>query len=229
MYTDMTSGTLVLHQITPVIRCLFGTYELDENIHVGQEARFYDSEERGLVQWHDITRNMLELAAALDLDVLQTSFTTDQTQERPCANSVLRVLDRHFNADSFSRTEHYRALLDNAHLEYEPELRDLFEIAAHWNDGHGLQTVTSTMIGCSDSETDAQNIFISERMQFEMHSCSAIHLAQALDTALVEQDLSHAATHLQHHLDRLTGGIYDLATRGDLLRQLGHQLLTSAQ
>lgn len=98
MYTEMTSGTLILHQITPVIRCLFGAYELDENVGVGQEVHFYDSEERGLVQWHDITHSMLELTATLGLDVLQVPSTSEKVQERPCANSVLRMLDSHITS-----------------------------------------------------------------------------------------------------------------------------------
>jgi hypothetical protein len=228
MYTEMTCGTLFLHQITPVIRCLFGAYELDvdENVNAGQEVWFYDSEERGLVQWPDVTRNMLELAATLGL---QESCTSEKAQEHSCANSVLRMLDRHFNADSFSRTAHYRALLDNESLEYEPELRDLFEIAAHWNDGHGLQAMTCTMIWCSDGQTDAQSIFVSERMQCEMHSCNTIHLAQELDAALIAQDLNHAVTHLRQYIDSMTRGIGNSAMREDLLKQLGHQLLASVQ
>lgn len=226
MYTEMTSGTLILHQITPVIRCLFGVYELDENVGIGQEVHFHDSEERGLVQWSDIARNMLELAATLGL---QESCTSEKAQECPSVHSVLRMLDRHFKAEGLSGTAHYRALLDKEYLEYEPGLRDLFEIAAHWNDGHGLQAITCTMIWCSNGQTDAQSIFISERMKFEMHSCNAMNLAQELDTALVGQDLNLAVTHLRQHIDNLTSGIGNSAMREDLLQQLGHQLLTSAQ
>lgn len=134
-YYDAT-GVLVLDRITPVITALFGGFNLDETYPGDGETYIARTSEGSDPQWDDIRDNLVELAYQLG-----RPFPED---EEPSIQSYLRLLAKHFSAESDPQLDH---LLRAHRFEDGAELDTLFVVARCFDDGHGLRAIRFEDVG----------------------------------------------------------------------------------
>ena len=171
-YYDAT-GVLVLDRITPVITALFGGFNLDETYPGDGETYIARTSEGSDPQWDDIRDNLVELAYQLG-----RPFPED---EEPSIQSYLRLLAKHFSAES------------------DPQLDHLLR-AHRFEDGHGLRAIRFEGCWHSDRprlfEFGGNGMFISRDVTVYSSSTRALELGQDLHKAIQAGDLDEAAARI---------------------------------
>src|SRR5471032_878250 len=88
-YYDMT-GVLVLNKVTPVIKALFGPFNLDETYPSNGQAYIANISESSNCSWDAVLENLQDLTAELDLAL------PDDAEDNVAEH--LRLLAVHFSA-----------------------------------------------------------------------------------------------------------------------------------
>ncbi|RMX06808.1 hypothetical protein D8I35_09945 [Corticibacter populi] len=220
-YYDAT-GVLVLDRVTPVIRALFGGFNLDETYPGDGKVYIARISESNDPQWDDLLETLTDLAEQLDL----ASQATDD--EPPTVASVLRALSRHFGTDN---SEALNQLIDNDPFDGPADLDALFLIATHFDDGHNL--VELHMQGCWHCskprlfEFGGDGCFLSRELSLFSASEHVLYLGVDLRKALLANDIQTSATQIAQETLDLLCAISDDQLRKQLHRRVIWHLIES--
>jgi hypothetical protein len=129
-YHGMT-GVLFLGKATPVIKALFGVFELDENYPGNGQAYIANISESSNCSWNSVLKNLEKLAEELGLDLRD-----ELGESAESVGEVLTVLAGHFEV---TQNETFESLFDRSHFDGDADLYSLFTIAKAFDDGHGLK------------------------------------------------------------------------------------------
>jgi len=223
-YSDMT-GVLVLDKVTPVIKALFGPFDLDETYPGNGQAYIASISESSNNSWDSVLENLQGLTEELGLALPEDA--DDDVVEH------LHVLAAHFGCVD---NESLRLIIEHGDFDDYADLDTLFEIAKAFNDGHGLKAYkTETSWHCSKPrlfEFGGCGDFRGSHVTTGGSSSGIVTLGEDLEAALSANDTSKAADILFNKVTGILGGVFDesarLAIRNRLAGLLAEQKATSA-
>lgn len=212
-YYDCT-GVLVLGKVTPVIEALFGAFNLKESESGNGEVSFAKISESDDLTWDDLLDNFEELIEQLALPGPDVGFDT--------VGEYLDILANHFGA---AEDKFILDLIGKLDFEDNPDLATLFAIAARFDDGHGIKAMK--LEGCWHS--DRHSLFAfggdgeyhSQNFRYSVSSSRARELGEAVDAALVDNDLDTAASRLMNEVEGMLKSVTDETIRDQLTAKLG--------
>jgi hypothetical protein len=218
-YFDMT-GVLVLDKVTPVIKALFGPFELDETYPGNGLAYIANISETTNGSWECVLENLQELVETLDLSL--PSEVEDNVAEN------LHVLARHFGADQH---EELSNLIEHSDFENDADLDSLFTIAHAFNDGHGLKAYKAEASWhCSKPrlfEFGGAGDFAGLHVSVSSSSQQIVQLGEELEAALAASDIDKAAEILLKRfggIGNLLAGIHAESVRAAVRLKLSELL-----
>lgn len=215
-YYDMT-GVLVLKEVTPVIKALFGVFELDGNYPGNGQAYIAYISESTSSQWDSVLENLVELAEELGLSLLD--------DEDESVEACLERLAEHFGA---SGNEQLVNLIENGDFDNEACVDDLFMIAKAFDDGHGLTAFkTESSWHCSKPrlfEFGGAGNFTGSHVSVEGSSNQICDLGESIEKALSGGDIGEVANILHKQIGGYLAGIYDSSKR-DMVKTMLCSLL----
>jgi len=201
------TGELVLEEVTPIIKALFGSFEviwngLDEDANT---ASISFSTHSHYPNWGSIHERLKNLASSMKLSLPDGSDGS--------LLEYLYLFIAHFKQDDDPFFEN----IDNCDFDDTPSLEILFNLAIRFDDGHGLKYIEfeESWYGSKLRHGDfgGGGTFISRDVTFNMNSHEAAHFAQPLSTALSSGNLEQATTHLLSEVNWLLGTIRDTDIR----------------
>ncbi len=204
-YYDMT-GVLILDKVTPVIKALFGAFDLDEKYPGNGLAYIADISETTCCSWGSVLDEVKELVKALGLHVSE-----DQADGM---EAHLEVLSTHFGTDD---NEELHNLIERQSFEDGADLCALFVIAQAFNDGHGLKAFkTESSWHCSRPrlfEFGGFGEFTGSNVTVTGSSSDVVSLGENLEATLSAGNTDGAAKLIGKTVASLLAGIYDEAAR----------------
>lgn len=222
-YSDMT-GVLVLDKVTPVIKALFGVFELDENYPGNGQAYIACISESSSCSWASVLENLQELAEDLGLNL-----EDDEGNEAQDMDEVLHVLSRHFKAEY---NVDLANLIERSSFEDDADLDSLFTIAKAFGDGHGLKSYkTETAWHCSKPrlfEFGGAGEFTGSHVAVSGSSTQVTQLGEELEAAVASGDTDKAAEVLRKKVGSILAGVYDEAAREAIRSKLSELLNTES-
>jgi len=216
-YYDAT-GILVLTTVTPVIAALFGAFKLDATYPGDGQAYIAKIAEDNDPSWEDTQDSVCELAATLGLKLSEG--------QEGILEDWLYLLATHFGAD---RSEVLGNLIERNDFEGDADLGTLFDIARHFDDGHGLKAMK--LEGCwhcskprlfefgGNGEYYGRNIFLCDS------STLAVSLGEEIDLALEAGDLDKGADCILKKINSMLAGVSETEVCEALRTKLGKALL----
>jgi len=211
-YYDCT-GALVLGKVTPVIKALFGAFNLKESDLGNGEFTIAKIAESDNLNWDDLLDNFDGLIAQLALTMPEHSCET--------VADYLRILAEHFGA---ANDEFIKDLIQQDNFEDDPSLGTLFALADRFDDGHGMTTMK--LEGCWHSDRPSLFAFggdgeyHSRNFRHSVSSTDARELGEAVDAALANNDLDAAATRIMKEVDSILKSVTDGQIRDHLTAKL---------
>lgn len=210
-YYDMT-GVLVLDKVTPVIKALFGVFELDENYPGNGEAYIACISESSSCSWDSVLENLHGLAVDLPGLVPENEQTVDD---------VLYVLADHFKAN---QNEELANLIEHSDFDGDAELDSLFTIARAFDDGHGLKAYKAEAAWrCSKSrlfEFGGSGDFSGTHFAVGWSSPQVLQFGEALEAALVAGNTNAAAETILERVGSFLAGIHAENARTEVRSKL---------
>lgn len=216
-YYDMT-GVLVLDKVTPVIKALFGVFELDENYPGDGQAYITNISESSSCSWDSVLENLQDLAEELGLELVDGAGKPAKTME-----DVLSVLAIHFNA---GQNEELEGLIERSNFDDgdDADLDSLFTIAKAFDDGHGLKAYkTEAAWHCSKPrlfEFGGCGDFTGSHVAVSGSSDQAVQMGEELESALAGGNMDEAAEVVRSKVGNILAGIYDEAARAQVRSKL---------
>ena len=215
-YYDMT-GVLVLDKVTPVIKALFGVFDLDENYPGNGQAYIANIAESSNCTWDSVLENLQDLAQKLGLKLVDEEGESAETVE-----DILSVLAEHFNA---SQNEELEGLMEHCEFsDCEADLDALFTIAKAFDDGHGLKAYkTEAAWYCSKPrlfEFGGCGVFNGSHVAVCGSSDQVVRLGETLEAALAAGDTDAASEIVRLKVGNLLAGIYSEASRAQVRSKL---------
>lgn len=195
-YYDAT-GVLVLHQVTPVIRALFGGFNLDETIPGDGMVYIASQSEECEPTWDDI-RDKLEALAA----------TFSPVESEMPIRELLYHLAQHFNVREDSAL---LKLIDECDFDNYADLATLFALALRFDDRHGLSAMK--IEGCWHSskprlfEFGGDGLYEGREYSYSVQSSEALELGATIDQAIQTGNLDAATDRLMQKIDHLLSGV----------------------
>lgn len=211
-YYDCT-GALVLGNVTPVIKALFGAFNLEAGEPGSGEVSIAKISESDSLTWDDLLDNFDELIAQLAIPVSDQPYQT--------VPDYLGILAKHFGAadDVF-----IKKLMQRDDFEDDPSLRTLFALADRFDDGHGMKAMK--LEGCWHSDRPSlfafggDGAYHSRNFRHSVSSSDARELGEAMDAALANDDLDAAAGRIMKEVDGILKSVTDARLRGELSAKL---------
>ena len=217
-YYDMT-GVLSLNKVTPVIKALFGPFELDETYPGNGSVYIANISESTSCSWDCVLDNLRELVEELGLSLPEDA--DDSVEEH------LNVLATHFGADGNTT---FANLIEMVDFEDDADLDTLFTIARALDDGHGLKSYkTETSWHCSKPrlfEFGGAGDFRGLNIAVGDSSDRVTAMGENLDDALTAGDIAKAAGILQKKVDGILNGVFDESKRANIRLKLCEFLAT---
>ncbi len=217
-YYDMT-GVLCLKEVTPIIKALFGGFNLDAAYPGNGEVYFCKITDSNSQSWDDVLEELESLAQTLGIEV-------EVEGDEPEADRLLHALAKHFGA---AENEVLQSLIEGSTFEDESDLDSLFVLAQAFNDGHGLKAIRYE--GCWREDKPRLWHFggngglISQAVSIDGSSSGLLRMADEIAAALEKHDLQAATSALEQHVRYLLGGLDADATRAALRHNLAKRLL----
>ena len=221
-YSD-TTGVLAFEgpvNATPVIRALFGAFELTPDVPGGKEAYIAKIADSSWTTWNAV-------AQAIEQEAENLSIRCPDPQVNPDDDDEIVVLLR-LLAARFNNVDAVNLFLEERDIgeDDDADLRDLFELATLFDDGHGLVSVcVETAWHCDKPklfEFGGAGEHYSRHLEAVTTSTNAIDLGQQVDQAMLEGRLDAAADSLAQHacltLDWIVEDDLRAATRSTLAR-----------
>lgn len=220
---DLT-GVLLLKQVTPVIKALFGGFNLDTSVATGiQDGQAYIAKTEGDCDpsWDNIREELLELTKTLKLPLDPVAMEDESIEE------ILSALAEHFgssgNVDLLNLLDHERT-----HFKDDAELEDLVTIAKAFDDGHGLKGILTEAAWTSNRprlfEFGGCGAYVGTHVQVYSNTSTAGLVGRPLDEALETGNLEAAVQVIYREFDDLLDGIRDEAVRAQVKARLGQRL-----
>jgi hypothetical protein len=233
-YEDVV-GVLKLKQVTPVIRALFGCYNLNETYPGNGEVYIARSTKAPRVTtWGEMIPDLKLLCDSLgvafpvfdedEYGISEASFGMNFPQ-------IFSNLFEYFNKAGHLKTTKLLDFIDFLKTveSYDaPEIKELYELAVLMNDGHGLESYQvdaawhSSRLDLYDfggwSEYQSSNYFLYSS------STTAGKDGPRISQALANERYDQAATHILQATDRMLYGITPPAARRQVGRELINQL-----
>lgn len=215
-YYDMT-GVLVLDRVTPVIKALFGAFELDENYPGNGQAYIANISESSNCSWESVLENLQKLVEELGLSLPKDAEDNVETH--------LHVLATHFSAN---KDEALSNLIEFTDFDDDADLDSLFAIARALNDGHGLKACkTETAWHCNKPrlfEFGGCGDFTGMHVAVGGSSNQVVQLGEEPEAALTANDATKAAEILIEKVGSILAGVYDENTRATIRSKMGDLL-----
>lgn len=224
------TGVLILHAITPVIKALFGGYNLGafepKSIDVPKSHSVYIAKlsHADGPFWGDVLRELL--AIARKLPACTSGADADNSE-------LLRRLAAHFaSEDAEVPGEIVLHLLEESDPAEETNLPSLFMLASSLDDGHALEGIIfeGAWYG-GDLDLGAYSghgSYTTERVSVKAFSGGAMKLGVELDSAIAEERLEDAAKVLAEEVRGLLAMIKDIDVRELVEDELMSLLWTDA-
>lgn len=211
-YYDCT-GALVLGNVTPVIKALFGAFNLEAGEPGSGEVSIAKISESDSLTWDDLLDNFDELIAQLAIPASDQPYQT--------VPEYLGILAKHFRAadDVF-----IKELMQRDDFEDDPSLGTLFGLADRFDDGHGLKAMK--LEGCWHSDRPSlfafggDGAYHSRNFRHSVSSSDARELGEAMDAALANDDLDAAAGRIMKEVDGILKSVTDARLRDELTAKL---------
>lgn len=212
------TGVLLLKQVTPVIKALFGGFSIAP--HKDGEA-YIAKGEGSDASWDTIREELLAMAQILKLPLAEAAMDDESMEE------ILSALAEHFgssgNTDLLNLLDHERT-----HFRDDAELEDLVTIAKAFDDGHGLKGfITEAAWTCSKPrlfEFGGCGEYCGEHVILTSSSTEAGSLGRQLEPALANGNLDEASQLLYRKVEELLDGIRDETIRAQVKARLGQRL-----
>ncbi|AGI08244.1 hypothetical protein GUF72_16610 [Xanthomonas citri pv. citri] len=211
------TGVLVLDRVTPVIRALFGGFQLDAD-YPGNGDAYIALVASNPPSWDDLREELVELAKPLGY--------TSSAQAIPAVGDVLQVLARHFGAEGNMAL---MSLIGREQFDDAADLHALFLLATCFDDGHHLREIRFEGCWRCDKprlfEFGGEGQYLSR--EFDAHSASghALQLGHLVREALSSGDFDQGATVIAREASRLLAGIHNAAHRRQLQRRVVWHLI----
>lgn len=222
-YFDAT-GVLVLGKVTPVIKALFGPFNLDESEPGNGEVYIAKIAENNGATWDDVLDGLNDLVSALQLAPPQTSG--EALDAATTIEDFLYLLAAHFKVD---QDEELGNLIEQYSFEDDADLNILFMIAQRFDDGHGLKAIKWEGCWHSDKprlfEFGGNGLFIGKHYEHDDYSSRVVHLGNDLDEALEAGDLDKGADRLLTEINRLLNGVAQQNVREALRTRISQRLV----
>lgn len=211
-YYDCT-GALVLGKVTPVIKALFGAFNLEEGEPGSDEVSIAKISESDSLTWDDLLDNFDELISQLAIQVPDQPYQT--------VPEYLTILAERFGAadDKFIKD-----LIQRDDFEDDPSLATLFALADRFEDGHGMKAMK--LEGCWRSDRPSlfafggDGAYHSRHFRHSVSSSDARELGEAMDAALANHDLDAAAGRIMKEVDSILKSVTDARLRDELTAKL---------
>ena len=216
-YFDLT-GVLVLDKVTPVIKAVFGPYELDGKHPGNGEAYIANLAESSNCIWESILDNLGELAGDLGVATIDHDGNEVET-----VSDMLKILAPHFNAVEDADLD--RLIEDDCFSRDETaDLTSLFVIAKAFDDGHGLKAIKAEggwhcdrpllfqFGGCGD--------YVGVHFSTHIDSHTASSFGEHVEQAIGNGQHDVVAQMIGERIDILLSGIKNSDAREDVRRRL---------
>lgn len=211
-YYDCT-GALVLGKVTPVIKALFGAFNLESGEPGSGEVSIAKISESDSLTWDDVLDNFDELITQLAIPAPDQPYQT--------VSDYLGILAKHFGTadDKF-----IQELIQRDDFEDDPSLGTLFGLADRFDDGHGMKAMK--LEGCWHSDRPrlfafgGDGAYHSRNFRHSVSSSDARELGEAMDAALANDDLDAAAGRIMKEVDVILKSVTDARVRDELTAKL---------
>ena len=211
-YYDCT-GALVLGQVTPVIKALFGAFNLEAGEPGSGEVSIAKISESDSLTWDDVLDNFDELIPQLAIPAPDQPYQT--------VPDYLGILAKHFGTadDKFIKD-----LIQRDDFEDDPSLGTLFRLADLFDDGHGMKAMK--LEGCWHSDRPrlfafgGDGAYHSRNFRHSVSSSDARELGEAMDAALANDDVDAAAGRIMKEVDGILKSVTDSRLRDELTAKL---------
>ena len=218
-FWDMT-GVLVLNKVTPVIKALFGAFELDPTYPGDGRAYIANMAESTNATWAAVLENLQELADELDL----TLDTEDDQNMAETASKTLTALATYFKVGQPETLVANLGLTKPSDFEQDVDLATLFAIAKAFDDGHGLTAYAPEGCWHCDRprlyEFGGSGEYRSSNVYVYANSTHCLELGKELDESLSSGDTDGAARTIREEVARLLTGIADESVRAKVQHKL---------
>ncbi|MFC5514116.1 hypothetical protein ACFPOU_23725 [Massilia jejuensis] len=211
-YYDCT-GALVLGQITPVIKALFGAFNLEAGEPGSGEVSIAKISESDSLTWDDVLDNFDTLIAQLAIPAPDQPYQT--------VPEYLAVLAKHFGA---ADDQFIADLIGQDDFDDDPSLGTLFGLADRFDDGHGMKAMK--LEGCWHSDRPSlfafggDGAYHSRNFRHRISSSDARELGAAMDKALASDDLDAVAGRIMKEVDGILNSVTDVRIRHELTAKL---------
>lgn len=207
------TGVLVLKVITPVIRAIFGVFNLGSAINEGEVYIAFVAE-RSDPTWDGIQSDLAELAVEMGL----------------CANAedssaALDLLFAHFGFADAEWIESIKSLAANCE---QVAVEEAFALATQLDDGHGLTAVKFEGAWHCDKpvlfEFGGNGRYCSAVFNMERSSSTALTLGNKVSKHLAAGEVPEAARALSEDILNTLNGITDDAQRAAVTKTIAAKL-----
>lgn len=193
-YSDMTGVLRFAGQvnITPVIKALFGPFELDPSHPGGDEAYIARISESSWTHWEAIVDSIQGQLEALGIP------EPDLTDEDSAIEELLSLLGEKLNC-----SEAVDEFVDGVDFDGDADIQDLFDLAMLFDDGHGLVSVSAETGWHCDrpklGEFGGAGEHFSRSVRASASSSEPLGVGQEVDRALAAGKVDLAAQTLAKH------------------------------
>lgn len=220
-YYDKT-GVLMLEQVTPVIRALFGTLDMNEaypgNGEVYIAIMDNGGDEPSEPRWEDIHKRLIVLMGLLDLPV-----TADAELY---VDECLSELAAHFRVKDSDRDD----LIIDSDCENHVDLQTLFRMAICFDDGHHLKAIKyEGAQHCSEPELfqfSGNGGFLSRHIEFLVYSSNEVELGETLHEAIDQGNIDDAAQAINWKVELLLASLRNKTQRNAVRKRLVSKILS---
>lgn len=200
------TGTLKLKAITPVIKALFGVFEVQE---------YKDGEAYIMEEGADISYESVADCIATEMNVGRADAVKDCLIEM---------------ADKLGKKSEVEAFLgeDSIDGEDDADLEFLFRLALLMDDGHGLTSLYIEGAWTSDKmrlgEFGGNGYYVGKNFVIGVGSSAAAQYGRSVDAAISDNNLVDAARQISSYVQGLLNGITDDGARASVTALLADSL-----
>lgn len=209
-YQD-TTGVLTFRgsvQATPIIKALFGAFELDTNYPGGNQAYIAKIAESSSTSWDAVVEEITRNAEGLGIEL------PELTDEQSAIEELLGLL-----ATKFDCTGAVDEILDELDGDDDADIQDLFRLALLFDDGHGLLSVSTETGWHGDKprlfDFGGAGQHFSKHLSAFNNSSAPINVGAQVDAAIAEGRVDEAGALLANQAYQ----VLDWATDSELAEE----------
>lgn len=210
------TGTLSLVKITPVIKALFGCFNLGDSINPSGEIYIAKGKDDD-TSWASVTEKLQEQCYDLGMDLPDFEIS-----------ELLLALAGHCGIADLAEL---KALFADWDFDADADLGDLFEVAKRMDDGHGLSLIK--MEGASycarmiEGEFGGHSRFIGKHVDTGTQSSAGLVLGEKVESSLAAGNIEAAALAILSNALWHINDILDPQMRDQVKAKVSEQLAMS--